>query len=67
MSDFDFYRFHFMVNGEDLVDHEKPTMKNKFGNESNYITIPLLAVEKSVDLTTFLYQDESGKLGIPTL
>lgn len=51
-----------MVNGEDLVDEEKPKMKNKFGSMSNFITIPLLQQDKPIDITTFLYQGDDCKL-----
>jgi len=37
-----------MVNGEDLVDPVKKTTLNKFGNESNYLNVPLLKLEKSL-------------------
>lgn len=48
-----------MVNGEDLVDQTKKTMLNKFGNESNYVSVPLLKQERQIDgdITRFISQD----------
>jgi hypothetical protein len=53
------HRFHFMVNGEDMVDPGKKTVLNKFGNESNFVSVPLLKLETKFegDITQFISQD----------
>lgn len=53
------HRFHFMVNGEDMIDPNKKTVLNKFGNESNFVAVPLLKLENKYegDITQFMSQD----------
>lgn len=53
------HRYHFMVNGEDMVDETKKTIMNRFGNMSNFVSVPLVKLEKSLkgDLSSFIMQD----------
>lgn len=53
------HRYHFMVNGEDMVNDQKKTMENKFGGQSNYLCIPLKKLDKKLsgDLSQFISQD----------
>lgn len=48
-----------MVNGEDLIDESKKSIYNKFGNLSNYVSVPLQWQEDNImgDISKFISQD----------
>jgi len=53
------HRYHFMVNGEDMVDETHKTMYNRFGSLSNFVSVPLKSQENNIvgDINKFISQD----------